>query len=243
MYSIGKRKLSTLLGWGELTFTRYYDGYLPTKQYSEILKKLYDDPTFYYSVLEAGKGFIQESTYKKSKLKLQELLAVEPTPIMNIASYLRKTKNDLSSYRLQKLLYYVQGVSSAFKSKPLFLDSCEAWANGPVYKDVYYKYREKRIDDTFSELLYADEKAFVDCVVAIFGRYDGDTLVDFTHNETPWIEARGTLPPNEPSNNIITLDSIVKYFAEIRKKYEMNTASDMKMYARDMLEKLQASSL
>ena len=35
-YNIGKRPLSLLLGWGEQTFSRYYDGDMPTKQYSEI---------------------------------------------------------------------------------------------------------------------------------------------------------------------------------------------------------------
>lgn len=38
-YGIGKRPLSLLLGWGEQTFSRYCDGDIPTKQYSDILKK------------------------------------------------------------------------------------------------------------------------------------------------------------------------------------------------------------
>ena len=35
-YDIGKRPLSLLLGWGEGTLTRYLDGDIPTKQYSDI---------------------------------------------------------------------------------------------------------------------------------------------------------------------------------------------------------------
>jgi hypothetical protein len=35
-YNIGKRPLSLLLGWGEQTFSRYYDGDMPTQQYSAI---------------------------------------------------------------------------------------------------------------------------------------------------------------------------------------------------------------
>ena len=38
-YAIGKRPLSLLLGWGEQTFSRYYEGDIPSKQYSNILKK------------------------------------------------------------------------------------------------------------------------------------------------------------------------------------------------------------
>ncbi len=43
-YSIGKRPLSILLGWGEQTFSRYFDGDMPTKQYSDILIRIHDDP-------------------------------------------------------------------------------------------------------------------------------------------------------------------------------------------------------
>lgn len=38
-YQIGKRPLSILLGWGELTYTRYCNGDVPSRQYSDILKK------------------------------------------------------------------------------------------------------------------------------------------------------------------------------------------------------------
>ena len=40
-YKIGKRPLSLLLGWGENTYSRYFDGDIPSKQYSDILLKLY----------------------------------------------------------------------------------------------------------------------------------------------------------------------------------------------------------
>ena len=43
-YAIGKRPLSLLLGWGEQTFSRYYDGDMPTKQYSDILVRIYNEP-------------------------------------------------------------------------------------------------------------------------------------------------------------------------------------------------------
>ena len=54
-YAIGKRPLSLLLGWGEQTFSRYYDGDIPTKQYSDMLTRLYNDPAYYSEILEAGK--------------------------------------------------------------------------------------------------------------------------------------------------------------------------------------------
>ena len=54
-YNIGKRPLSLLLGWGEMTFSRYYEGYVPTKQYSDILQRIYDEPNYFLELLEKNR--------------------------------------------------------------------------------------------------------------------------------------------------------------------------------------------
>lgn len=73
--SNGKRPLSLLLGWGEQTFSRYCDGVMPTKQYSEILQKLYEDPTYYAEILENNKYNLKTiASYEKSKRAVSELL-------------------------------------------------------------------------------------------------------------------------------------------------------------------------
>jgi uncharacterized phage-associated protein len=238
MYGIGKRMLSLLLGWGELTFTRYYDGYLPTKQYSDVLQKLYDNPLQYQTLLEEGKNSISETALHKSKRAIQKLLSVNQTQIMKVTGYLQQQKRDLSSYRLQKLLYYIQGVSALFCSEPLFLDPCEAWENGPVYREVFLKYKNNAIDDILGDLLADDEKEIINGVLECFGRYDGDTLVLFTHNETPWTETRGDLPADAPSDRIIPLESIIKYFTKVRDDYKMTSITDMKQYAHDMFKRV-----
>ena len=238
LYGIGKRVLSSLLGWGEVTFTRYYDGHLPTKQYSDVLKKLYNDPSHYRDVLENGKHAISEVAYKKSILALQKLLDTDPAPIMKVAGYLQQRKADLTSFRLQKLLYYSQGISGAFQSEPLFSDVCQAWVAGPVYRDMFNKYKNDSIDKMLGDLLNADEQEIIDDVLECFGLYDGDTLVLFTHNETPWIETRGDLPPDAHSDRIIPLDSIVRYFIKIKDDYGMTSITDMKHYVQDMLRRI-----
>lgn len=67
MYNIGKRPLSLILGWGEQTFTRYLDGYLPSQQYSKILEKIYEDPYAFLTILEANKEQISKVAYDKSR--------------------------------------------------------------------------------------------------------------------------------------------------------------------------------
>ena len=74
-YGIGKRPLSLLLGWGEMTFSRYCDGAMPTKQYSAILQQLYDDPSYYREQLETHKKSLKSDlAYERSKRVTDDLL-------------------------------------------------------------------------------------------------------------------------------------------------------------------------
>ena len=76
-YDIGKRPLSLLLGWGEQTFSRYYDGDMPTKQYSDILTRIYNEPQFYSELLELNKGNLKSTlAYEKSHRAVTALLSV-----------------------------------------------------------------------------------------------------------------------------------------------------------------------
>lgn len=45
----------------------------------------------------------------------------------------------LSHLKVQKLLYYAQGISLALNNKKLFKESIVAWEHGPVVKEVYNK--------------------------------------------------------------------------------------------------------
>ena len=88
-YDIGKRVLSVMLGWGEVTFSRYYDGYLPTKQYSDVLKKIHDDPKAYQKLLEKNKSVISTVAYNKSKKAITNIIFTEmdkALKIMKVAS-------------------------------------------------------------------------------------------------------------------------------------------------------------
>ena len=66
-YNIGKRPLSLLLNWGEMTFSRYCEGDMPTKQYSDTLQKIYNEPEFYLAMLEENKAnLISHMAYEQS---------------------------------------------------------------------------------------------------------------------------------------------------------------------------------
>lgn len=247
-YAIGKRPLSLLLGWGEQTFSRYCDGDIPTKQYSEILTKIYEDPLYYAELLEAGKENLKsQKTYEKSRKAVDELLKVSEnnSSKINIAiKYLLNQCEDITPLALQKALYYIQGFYYAFYNTFLFTEECEAWVHGPVYRNVYFKYRDYRFDPITKSQYFDDsvlntsEKAIFDSVIHNLCCYSGKVLEQFTHNETPWLIARGNLPVTESSEKIISHDNIGTYFKEVKEKYKMMKPSDIRDYAIDMFDSL-----
>jgi uncharacterized phage-associated protein len=247
-YAIGKRPLSLLLGWGEQTFSRYCDGDMPTKQYSEILTRVYEDPMYYAELLESGKGNLKsQASYEKSRKVLDVLLGVSGTDSSKIdiaIRYLLSQCEDITPLALQKALYYIQGFYHAFYNTFLFTENCEAWIHGPVYRDIYFRYRDYRFDPiaentVFDDsILTASEKAVFDSVVNNLCCYSGKILERFTHSETPWLDARGELPLSVSSDRIIPQDSIAAYFAAVKTKYNMMKPNDIRVYALDMFESI-----
>ncbi|MCL2125138.1 MAG: DUF4065 domain-containing protein, partial [Oscillospiraceae bacterium] len=121
---------------------------------------------------------------------------------------------------------------------PLFIDLAEAWVHGPVYREVFYKYRDNSIDEVFSEFLTDIDKEFIDCVLESFGRYDGDTLEGFTHKETPWLDTRGNLASDIHSERVIPIEAIETYFFNVKNRFGMVSMHDMNKYAQHMFQQL-----
>ena len=247
-YDIGKRPLSLLLGWGELTFSRYCDGDIPTRQYSDILQRIYNEPQFYSELLEANKTNLKsQRTYEKTRRAVDALLSVgvpSNSKINTVIQYLLYQCEDITPLALQKALYYIQGFHFAFYRTFLFSEDCQAWTHGPVYRDIYFRYRDYRFDPiekttTFDTSVFsASEKAICDSVINNICCYSGRILERFTHNEAPWLTTRGDLPDSAPSDRIIEKSVIGAYFDAVKAKYNMVNPRDIKDYAQDMFQQL-----
>ena len=247
-YDIGKRPLSLLLGWGELTFSRYCDGDIPTRQYSDILQRIYNEPQFYSDLLEANKANLKsQRTYEKTRRAVDALLSVDVpsnSKINTVIQYLLYQCEDITPLALQKALYYIQGFHFAFYRTFLFPEDCQAWTHGPVYRDIYFRYRDYRFDPiekttTFDTSVFsASEKAICDSVINNICCYSGKILERFTHNEAPWLTTRGDLPDSAPSDRIIEKSVIGAYFDAVKAKYNMVNPRDIKDYAQDMFQQL-----
>ena len=247
-YAIGKRPLSLLLGWGEQTFSRYCDGDVPTKQYSEVLQKIYDDSKYYEQLLvENRKNLKTDASYIKSKKALDTLTDSDKCANSKIdlaIQYLLSQCEDITPLALQKALYYIQGFYFAFYKTFLFPEDCQAWVHGPVYKDIYFRYKDYKFDsiessDEIDDALFSSsEKAIFENVTKHVCCYSGKTLEKFTHSETPWLLTRGELLENQSSDRVISKDEIGKYFDSVKKKYNMISPNDIKTYADTMFQQI-----
>lgn len=247
VYKIGKAPLSLALGFGEITITRYLAGQVPSREYSDVIQKALESPFFMMKKLDENREKIGETAYKKAMTAAKEL-----TPLFSLSekmiltiSYIFKTAGEITPLALQKILYYIQGIYMIQFHEELFHEECQAWAHGPVYKEVYdvfknFKYnpiedtRFAMLQNRFHELS-EDEKHVIDLVVNSFGMYSGKTLECITHEEKPWKDARLACLPDERSQELITKDAIKAYFAELSKKYELNTVNGIKVYINSRL--------
>lgn len=251
-YDIGKRPLSQLLGWGELTLSRYLEGALPTKQYSDTLLEILQNTEHMDKLLESNKQNITDRAYSKCKLAISNLREPEVSIIRNYSKidtatkYLISNLTDVTPLALQKLLYYSQGFFIAFNDKFLFENDCEAWIHGPVYKEVYYDYKDFRynpIENTMEYdckdlILESKEKEVLDSIIKHFGCYSGKILEKMTHCEMPWIETRKDIDDNEPSNKVIQKTLINNYFTDVKAKFNMLNLVDINDYSKDLFNKL-----
>lgn len=243
-YCIGAGPLAKVLGIGEITINRYLLGQLPSRDISEKLYTIRADRKLMRSYLESNRNEITDLAYAKCKEALDELDASLGTSKIDIvARYLLSKNFDITKLALQKLLYYSQSFYHALYGMDLFTDDCQAWAHGPVYPEIYYRYKacgsepipaqmEEKSD--FSKLS-AGEKNFLDAVLRIFGYYSGIVLSKITHSEKPWLDARGNLNPEDRCTNVISRKVINEYFDGIVRIYNITSPNEMEKYCRAML--------
>lgn len=98
----------------------------------------------------------------------------------------------LTNLRLQKLLYYAQGLNLAIHGTPLFPEEIRAWAHGPSVPEVYHAFKQYGADaiplpfkldfDKFG----GEAREVLNEVWNVFGQFSASRLRAMTHEEPPW---------------------------------------------------------
>lgn len=145
--------------------------------------------------------------------------------VFDVADYILMKMDErgerlVSTMKLQKLCYYSQAWSLAWDEKPLFDSRIEAWVNGPVVRELFAQHKGRMyVSAGFfggdPGVLTQDEKNTIDAVIDAYGHLDGYSLASLTHEEAPWLDARGGIAPNILCNREITQDSMRDFYMGI----------------------------
>ncbi|HEM3526234.1 TPA: SocA family protein [Streptococcus suis] len=140
--------------------------------------------------------------------------------IFDVALFIVDELGEMSTMKLQKLCYYAQAWSLAWDGVPLFEEDFQAWANGPVCKELYdiHKGQFSVIADDIAPHssgyeFTSDEAESLEVVINDYGDKEAFWLSELTHQERPWRETRGNTPLGERSNAIISKELMQEYYS------------------------------
>ena len=134
----------------------------------------------------------------------------------------------ITNLKVNELVYFAQAWSLVKFNKKLFNEDIEAWEQGPVIPSVYKTFRpygSKNIEMTIGEydesIFTSEQLNFLADIVLTYGKYTASALRDISYKSgSPW-----ALVYEKKENNIITPESMKKYFSTLPKRpdYKANT--------------------
>ncbi|MGO4135016.1 Panacea domain-containing protein [Rhizobium brockwellii] len=145
--------------------------------------------------------------------------------VRDVAEYILRSRGEMTAMKLQKLVYYAQAWSLVWDERPLFDESIQAWANGPVCRSLYSAHH-RQFSVVPGSILPAvaipqlDDRAraTIDAVMKFYGDKSAQWLSDLTHLEMPWRRARerAGVPDGAQCEEEITLADMHEYYSGLR---------------------------
>lgn len=175
-----------------------YDWLQLCYKFEKMLKKLFDNTiTFIDNIFIKSRNFAERVFIYIDKLFTSDKGngMCKAIDIANTFIEIGKDKPiPVSNMKLQKLLYYAQGWTMAFMSKPLIDEDFYKWNFGPVIPEIYNVFKEnggEPILCTSSKGKLIEDNStldFLNWIWSVYGDYTGIELSNLSHNESPWKE-------------------------------------------------------
>lgn len=143
----------------------------------------------------------------------------QPT-VFDVAKYILVQTKEITTFKLQKLVYYAQAWSLVWDDATLFDNEIEAWANGPVCRSLYEKHKGQftiKSNDVCGDenRLSRQQQETIDAVIRSYGQFSGQELSDLTHKERPWVVARAGMEIGERGDKVIELNTMCEYYSAL----------------------------
>ncbi len=140
--------------------------------------------------------------------------------VFDVAQFILAKCGRIPALKLQKLVYYCQVWSLVWDEKPLFNEKIEAWANGPVVRELYDEHKGsfwvEKLSKGNPNALSKEQVETIMAVLEFYGNRPSQWLSDLTHSENPWKEARKGLEDGERGTREITLASMAEYYESLQ---------------------------
>ena len=187
----------------------------------EELSNLEADPDFDFEELfdlEVDENIELEegAIWQESEVPDLDILKIQ---VFDVAAYILEKMGKMTTMKLHKLVYYSQAWSLVWDEKPLFEEDIEAWANGPVVRDLFDYHRGRYEISSMplgnSRLLNQEQQETVDAVLEYYGHRSAQWLIELTHMEAPWKQARQGLTSLERGNQVVSLGAMADYYSSL----------------------------
>jgi uncharacterized phage-associated protein len=139
-----------------------------------------------------------------------------------VANFFLEREQDMSSLKLQKLVYFAHGWHWALYDRPLIDERVEAWAWGPVIPSLYHEFKDRGAGPIgrFAEessitfggppavpgMTPSDHatRQFLERVWRVYGRYTAAQLSNLSHDPNgPWARTDRSVRSNDIPDQLI----------------------------------------
>lgn len=139
---------------------------------------------------------------------------------IDVAQYIYDKKGWIDAWRLAKLTYYSQAWSLGWFGRSMISDEFQAWKDGPVEPKLHSENKYNRSSNVSTTLPSADvsrlsdyDKAVIEAVLDFYGDFTRQELIDRTHQEKPWQEAREGVEEDAPSQKPLSQATMKAFYA------------------------------
>jgi uncharacterized phage-associated protein len=134
------------------------------------------------------------------------------TTSIDVAAYIvAHESRHLDNKRLQKLVYFSQAWALGWTGKPLVQTPFEAWANGPVDRELW-KCQVYYTVPAYEGQLTPEQSALIDAVLEHYRDVPVSKLIELSH-EDAWTSARGGIPLGVKSRSELDVQVIRVHYA------------------------------